>query len=173
MPGPRERPIPDASTTPGRERSSQYRFRSPDVALCGTQVMTASMLRRHSSRPVCQVSGYMDACYALEADAIATEYRERIASASMRNEIPKQTGFRAYAFYTDAATNHLGLEGMTENLTEYTQGFEDIGNVSGWVMDISRFGKPERPNPISTLTKNKPTSSLRNTHSHLNSYGVT
>jgi uncharacterized protein YndB with AHSA1/START domain len=54
----------------------------------------------------------------------------------MKNEIPKQTGFRAYAFYTDAATHHLGLEGMTEDLTEYSQGFDDIGIVSGWVEDM-------------------------------------
>jgi uncharacterized protein YndB with AHSA1/START domain len=54
----------------------------------------------------------------------------------MKNEIPKQTGFRAYAFYTDAAIHHLGLEGMTEDLTEYSQEFEDIGVVSGWVQDM-------------------------------------
>ena len=53
--------------------------------LCETQIMAALMLRRHSAGPVYQVSGYVGACHALVPDYIATEYRERIASAPTRS----------------------------------------------------------------------------------------
>lgn len=54
------------------------------MVLCETQLMVDSMLKRHSAGPVYQVSGYVGACYALERESIAAEYRERVAAAPIR-----------------------------------------------------------------------------------------
>lgn len=43
------------------------------------------MLRRHSTGPVFQVSGYVGACYELDVASIAAEYRERVATAPTRS----------------------------------------------------------------------------------------
>ena len=55
------------------------------MVLCETQCMVGSMLRRHSTGLVYQVSGYVDACYALDPESIAAEYRERVAAAPSRS----------------------------------------------------------------------------------------
>ena len=47
--------------------------------------MVGSMLRRHSTGPVYRVSDYVGACYALEVESIAAEYRERVAAAPSRS----------------------------------------------------------------------------------------
>jgi hypothetical protein len=48
--------------------------------------MTGDLLRRHKSGPVAQVSGYVDACYSLDAVTIRDEYRSRVESAPTRTQ---------------------------------------------------------------------------------------
>lgn len=44
-----------------------------------------SSLRRHTSGPIARVSGYVAECLALDADEVAAEYRDRVASAPTRS----------------------------------------------------------------------------------------
>ena len=47
--------------------------------------MAGQMLQRHGSGPVSQVSGYVDASFALDVHAIAEEYHHRVRSALTRS----------------------------------------------------------------------------------------
>jgi uncharacterized protein YndB with AHSA1/START domain len=55
----------------------------------------------------------------------------------MKNTIVEETGFLAYTYFTEAATDRLGLEGITAELTGHAEAVPDIGNVRGWVMDMA------------------------------------
>jgi Protein of unknown function (DUF2652)/Activator of Hsp90 ATPase homolog 1-like protein len=54
----------------------------------------------------------------------------------MKNHIAEETGYRAYTLYTDAAVDKLGLEGFGEELTKYSEEFDNAGVVAGLVMDM-------------------------------------
>ena len=43
--------------------------------------MKKGIIHRHGSGPVAQVSGYVDACYALNTGTIGTEYETLLSSA--------------------------------------------------------------------------------------------
>ena len=49
----------------------------------------------------------------------------------MKNNVIADTGIRAYTLFTEAAIDHLGLDGMTEGLVAHHESFPDIGLVEG------------------------------------------
>jgi uncharacterized protein YndB with AHSA1/START domain len=65
----------------------------------------------------------------------------------MKNQIPEQTGLRAYTFYTADAIDHLGLDGFTDELTSYQEELADIGRVSGRVVDMMPIWEEQKAHP--------------------------
>ena len=65
----------------------------------------------------------------------------------MKNTVVEGTGFRAYTFYTEAAIDRLGLEGITEELTAHEEVFPDVGKVRGWVMDMAPIWEASKTRP--------------------------
>ena len=56
------------------------------AAVCDTRHMDrGSSPRRHTSGPIARVSGYVAECLALDADEVAAEHRDRVASAPTRS----------------------------------------------------------------------------------------
>lgn len=53
-----------------------------------------------------------------------------------KNTVSEELGLVAYALYTDAAIEALGLDGMTEGLTQHRESYEHIGAVDVWVQDM-------------------------------------
>jgi uncharacterized protein YndB with AHSA1/START domain len=55
----------------------------------------------------------------------------------LKNEVTAATGMRAYAFYTDACLAAMGLDDPAgSGMVRHKEAFEDIGDVSGWVVDL-------------------------------------
>ena len=73
----------------------------------------------------------------------------------MKNQIREETGLRAYTFYTDDAIDHLGLEGFRDELTSYTDHFADVGQVSGWLVDMMPIWEKQKAQPGLTIDEGK------------------
>jgi hypothetical protein len=75
----------------------------------------------------------------------------------LKNHITEATGVRAYAAYTSAAVDALGLDGFTENLTPHTETDPDLGELTVWVQDMhplwenTRVDNRLRVDPADTL----------------------
>lgn len=55
----------------------------------------------------------------------------------LKNEVTTATGIRAYALYTDACLVAMGLDDpASAGMVRHQEAFEDIGEVSGWVVDL-------------------------------------
>ncbi len=54
----------------------------------------------------------------------------------LKNSVVEATGVRAYALYTDAAIDHLGLERFREKLIAHREQIEHLGEVQVWVQDM-------------------------------------
>lgn len=55
----------------------------------------------------------------------------------LKNRVTEVTGLRAYALYTDAAVQKLGLEGLTESMRAHSETYEHIGDVKVWIQDMA------------------------------------
>jgi len=55
----------------------------------------------------------------------------------LKNRVAEETGFRAYALYSDAAVRRLGLEGIAKTMTAHRETYEHIGDVQAWVQDLA------------------------------------
>jgi hypothetical protein len=55
----------------------------------------------------------------------------------LKNRVTEVTGLRAYALYTDAAIQKLGLEGLTESMRAHSEAYEHVGEVKVWVQDMA------------------------------------
>jgi hypothetical protein len=55
----------------------------------------------------------------------------------LKNRVTEVTGLRAYALYTDAALDKLGLEGLTESMRPHSESYEHIGEVKVWIQDMA------------------------------------
>lgn len=55
----------------------------------------------------------------------------------MKNSIVETTGIRAYTYYTAAAIDQLDLGGLTTQLTAHDELVPDMGEVHGWVADMT------------------------------------
>jgi uncharacterized protein YndB with AHSA1/START domain len=55
----------------------------------------------------------------------------------LKNGVVAATGIRAYALYTQAAIDHLGLEGLADTMVSHREAYEHLGDVQLWVADMS------------------------------------
>ena len=55
----------------------------------------------------------------------------------LKNRVTEVTGLRAYALYTNAAIQKLGLEGLTESMRAHSETYEHIGEVNVWIQDMA------------------------------------
>ena len=55
----------------------------------------------------------------------------------LKNRITEETGLRAYAFLTEACVQALDLGEIAEGMLEYREEFPDVGEVVGYVHDLS------------------------------------
>jgi hypothetical protein len=54
----------------------------------------------------------------------------------LKNHVAETTGIRAYALYTHAAVEHLGIEDVCAAMTEHFETYEHLGGVRNWVQDM-------------------------------------
>lgn len=62
----------------------------------------------------------------------------------LKNHITERTGLRAYAAYSEAALEALGVEGMYTALIAHTESYEYIGTVQIYVQDLSAVWKKKQ-----------------------------
>jgi hypothetical protein len=53
-----------------------------------------------------------------------------------KNSVTEETGFHAYVLYTQAAVEQLGIPGMTEQLTVHVETYDDVGEVTAYLLDM-------------------------------------
>ena len=54
----------------------------------------------------------------------------------LKNHVVEKTGIRAYALYTDAAIQQLGLSDICEAMTPHIETYEHLGDVKTWIQDM-------------------------------------
>jgi hypothetical protein len=54
----------------------------------------------------------------------------------LKNNVTEETGFLAYALYTESAIQHLGAETMGETMTHHSETYEHLGEVGVLVQDM-------------------------------------
>lgn len=54
----------------------------------------------------------------------------------LKNTVTEKTGFRAYALYTDAAIQQLGIEDICATMTAHEEHYEHLGTVPLWAEDM-------------------------------------
>jgi hypothetical protein len=54
----------------------------------------------------------------------------------LKNSVTEETGFRAYALYTDAAIRQLEVEGFNETMKLHKESYEYLGEVKVYVQDM-------------------------------------
>lgn len=59
----------------------------------------------------------------------------------LKNHVTEQTGFRAYALFTDAAIRSMGLDDACEIMTPLVESYEHLGEVKIWVQDMQPVWK--------------------------------
>lgn len=62
----------------------------------------------------------------------------------LKNSVTDQTTLRGYALFTRACVEQFGLDPAALGMVEHTQAFEDIGEVTGYVMDLERRWRDEQ-----------------------------
>ena len=53
-----------------------------------------------------------------------------------KNSVTKDTGFKAYILYSQAATDALGIPDLTTQMTAHTENYEHIGEVKTYAQDM-------------------------------------
>ncbi len=69
-----------------------------------------------------------------------------LAHRLLKNTIPKDTGFRAYAFFTENAIESLGVEEAIVKMTPHGESYEHLGVVKGYVQDLASYWAKESKN---------------------------
>ena len=54
----------------------------------------------------------------------------------LKNTVIEETGIKAYAFFTQAAVDHMDLGEITDSMIKHTENYEHIGDVPGYVHDL-------------------------------------
>jgi hypothetical protein len=62
----------------------------------------------------------------------------------LKNNVTEETGFQAYALYTDAAIQQLNLKEIGETLTHHTEEYEHLGEVKVMAQDMHLVWKKKR-----------------------------
>ena len=61
----------------------------------------------------------------------------------LKNQITPRLGLRAYAFFTEACVRALDIGEIAEGMIEYGETFPDVGEVRGYVHDLSAVHERE------------------------------
>lgn len=59
-----------------------------------------------------------------------------VAHRLLKNDVPEQTGVKAFALITDACAQAAAIDPSALGLLPYTGRYEDVGDVAGWVRDL-------------------------------------
>jgi hypothetical protein len=62
----------------------------------------------------------------------------------LKNGVVERLGIRAYALFTDQATRGLGIDPGAVHSVEHTEAYEHLGEVRGWVVDLSNIWREEQ-----------------------------
>jgi hypothetical protein len=54
----------------------------------------------------------------------------------LKNHVTEETGYRAYALFTEAAVRQLGIEDISAIMTAHTEAYENLGEIKTWVQDM-------------------------------------
>ncbi len=62
----------------------------------------------------------------------------------LKNTVADRTRLRGYAFFTKACVERFGLDPAVLGMVEHTQAFDDVGEVTGYVLDLERRWREEQ-----------------------------
>ena len=62
----------------------------------------------------------------------------------LKNHVTEKTGCRAYALYTDAAIQQLGLQDICAAMTAHQEAYEHLGEVKVWIQDMHPVWEAKR-----------------------------
>lgn len=72
-----------------------------------------------------------------------------VAHRMMKNQVKEKTGIKAYALFTDAAIQRLGLQALCVQLAAHCETYEHIGEVQMWVHDLkAAYDRERERNPV-------------------------
>jgi len=54
----------------------------------------------------------------------------------LKNHVTENSGFQAYALYTEAAIEHLNAEDLMDSMTPHHESYEHLGQVKVWLQDL-------------------------------------
>ena len=69
----------------------------------------------------------------------------------LKNTVTADTGFRAYAMYSQAAVEALDLEALTEGMARHSATYDDVGEVPAWIEDLGPVWDRARAQPSTTF----------------------
>jgi hypothetical protein len=62
----------------------------------------------------------------------------------LKNSVTEQTGVHAYALFSEAAIQQLGVEDLVGGMTPHTEAYEYLGEVEVWVQDMQTVWEKKR-----------------------------
>lgn len=80
-----------------------------------------------------------------------------VAHRLLKNEIAGVTGLRGYAFFSGNCTERYGLDPMALTLRPHTETYEDVGEISGWVLDLEGRWREEQERRVVKVARDDPT----------------
>jgi len=69
----------------------------------------------------------------------------------LKNSVTEQTGFKAYALYTDTAIRQLGLEELEQTMISLQERYDHLNEVDVWVQDLNQVWEEKRGSVEITL----------------------
>lgn len=75
----------------------------------------------------------------------------------LKNSVTEKTGVQAYALFSEAAIQQLGVEDLVDGMTPHTEAYEHLGEVEVWVQDMLPVWEEKR----SAATATFPTDRIR------------
>lgn len=62
----------------------------------------------------------------------------------LKNSVTEKTGVQAYALFTEAAIQQLGVEDLVDGMTPHSETYEYLGEVEVWVLDMQPVWEEKR-----------------------------
>jgi hypothetical protein len=62
----------------------------------------------------------------------------------LKNSVTEKTGVQAYALFTEAAIQQLGVEDLVDGMTPHSETYEYLGKVEAWVQDMQPVWEKKR-----------------------------
>ena len=74
----------------------------------------------------------------------------------LKNEIVERTGIQAYAFFSGDCTDHYGFDARAMRLRAHTETYDDVGEVTGWLLDLGARWIEEQQRRVVYLKGDEP-----------------